>query len=264
MQVLHVDKVDRRIENGCTEPFLAVLNTGSDQIHAVIKTKNNVQGILSVVNEWISYKLAIALEILMPESGIAQIDDNTDTGNFVDKSDFGNCFYSKYIQKASIPNENVMEFVANKDSYEKIILFDHLVYNTDRNKGNLLIFTGKGDKLLYAIDHTHVFKNQTIWDRQCLIQGIQANDFLNQDILVSNGYVYFFRSKNINLDTLKLQASVFMNILKKELLEEIVDSIPVDWKINKADLDALVKYLLYRSEHLYEICEMIAQYKEWR
>lgn len=157
-----------------------------------------------------------------------------------------------------------MEFVANKDSYEKIILFDHLVYNTDRNKGNLLISTGKGDKLLYAIDHTHVFKNQTIWDRFCLIQGIQDNDFLNQDILLNNGYVYFFRSKNINLDTLKLQASVFMNIINKELLENIVESIPNDWNINKADLDALIKYLLYRSEHLNEICEMIAQYKEWR
>lgn len=82
MQVLHVDKLDRRIENGCTEPFLAVLNTGCDQIHAVIKTKNNVQGILSIVNEWISYKLAVALEIVMPESGIDKIDDNTDTGNF--------------------------------------------------------------------------------------------------------------------------------------------------------------------------------------
>lgn len=71
-----------------------------------------------------------------------------------------------------------MDYISNKETYEEIILFDQLIYNKDRNKGNLFISTGKGAKLLYAIDHTHVFKNATIWDSICFRQGISDNDYI--------------------------------------------------------------------------------------
>lgn len=138
MQLLHVDKIERHIENGCTEPFLAILNTSGEKIHAVIKTKGNIQGILTLINELVSYKLANVIGILMPDSGVATIDNQTMLEeNILTDDDFGSCFYSRYIERASILNENIMDCISNKEAYEEIILFDHLTYNKDRNKGNL-------------------------------------------------------------------------------------------------------------------------------
>ncbi len=265
MQLLHVDKIERHIENGCTEPFLAILNTGGEKIHAVIKTKGNIQGILTLINELVSYKLANAIGILMPDSGVATIDNQTMLEeNILTDDDFGSCFYSKYIERASILNENIMDCISNKEAYEEIILFDHLTYNKDRNKGNLLISTGKGAKLLYAIDHTHVFKNATIWDSICFRQGISLNDYMDVGILEANGYGLFIRNKTINKDSLLRIAEKFKQVITKQLLDDIINSIPDDWKIPDKDLEALKIYLLYRVEHMNEMCEMIANYKEWR
>ena len=157
-----------------------------------------------------------------------------------------------------------MEYISNKSAYEEIILFDHLTYNKDRNKGNLLISTGKGAKLLYAIDHTHVFKNATIWDSICFKQGIESNDYLDKDIMDANGYEYFFRDKKIDKNNLVYVADKFKHIVTPELLEQIISEIPSDWKVEKKNLVALNEYIMYRLEHLYEICEIIAEYKEWR
>ena len=265
MQLLHVDKIERRIENGCTEPFLAILNTGEEKIHAVIKTKDNIQGILTLINELISYKLANAVGILMPDSGVATIDSQTIIEeNVLTDDDFGSCFYSKYIERASILNENIMDYISNKEAYEEIILFDHLTYNKDRNKGNLLISTGKGAKLLYAIDHTHVFKNATIWDSICFRQGISDNDYLDVNILEANGYGLFFRNKTFCKNSLLKIAEKFKMVITKQLLDDIINRIPRDWKISNNDLEALKNYLLYRVEHMNEMCDMIANYKEWR
>lgn len=265
MQRLHVDKIERYMENGCTEPFLAVLDTGEEEFYAVIKTKGNIQGILPLINELVSYKLASAVGILMPDSGVAIIDNLTGTrGNLLTDYDFGSCFYSKYIEKSNILNENIMDFISNKEAYEEIILFDHIAYNKDRNKGNLLISTGKGDKLLYAIDHTHAFKNATIWDSVCLNQGISSKDYLDTDILKANGYGYFVRNKAISKISLQKKAEKFKQLITKQLLDDIINSIPNDWKIADNNLETLKQYLLYRVEHINEICELITNYKEWR
>ena len=269
MQPPHVDKLEKRIGNGCTEPLLGVLTSGNKELYAVLKTKNNIQGVLSVVNEWVAYNIAVELEMLMPVSGVAIIDSDTDVAGLIDDKDFGSCFYSAYIEKASILNETIMEFVSNKNVHEKIILFDHLVYNRDRynkngNRGNLLISALRGDRRLYAIDHTHVFKNETIWDRYCLRQGMRDNDYLDKEIIKANGYELFFQSKNITRQSLKKEAELFKEVVTKELLKRIIRSIPADWKVDARDLEALQEYLLYRVAYLDEMCEMIANYKEWR
>lgn len=258
---LHVDRIDREIENGSTEPFLAVLSSEGEEFHAIIKVKDNQQGILSVINELISYKLATSVGILMPESGVAIVDESTNGESFIRKKSFGHCFYSRLIEKVGILNECVMDLVSNKEMYEKVILFDHLVYNKDRNKGNLLITVGKGSKLIYAIDHTHVFKNETIWDRVCFKQGIEQNDYLDKDILDTNGYSLFFHSKNITLDSLEKEAELFQDIITEPLLNNIISEIPEDWSINVEDIEALKEYLLYRASHMKDICKMIIKYR---
>lgn len=74
----------------------------------------------------------------------------------------------------------------------------------------------------------------------------------------------FFRNKIINKDSLLKVGAKFKQIITKQLLDDIINSIPNDWEISSCKLEALKSYLLYRLEHINEMCEMIADYKEWR
>ena len=65
------------VGNGSTDPLFAGLEDGRVW-DAVIKTKENPQGVLALANEIVAYKLAIAADIPMPVSGIAVIDSETD------------------------------------------------------------------------------------------------------------------------------------------------------------------------------------------
>lgn len=266
--ICRVDELNGYIGNGCTDPMTAMLMVKQDQFIGVVKLKNNAQTVLSIVNEWISYNLACNLKILMPESGIAIVDGNTKLfeDGVVTKEDYGSCFYSRYVEKAVPLNYSIMKYIKNKDAYEKVILFDHLIYNTDRNIGNMLFKHGKSGKLMYMIDHTHVFKNATIWDRHCLRHGIKDNDYKDELILETNTGIYdlFFSDKIITEESLKEQAHVFQNTMDREMLNVIIQSIPKDWNVDESDLNVLTEYLLYRNDHLIDMCEMIMSFKERR
>jgi hypothetical protein len=51
------------------------------------------------------------------------------------------------------------------------------------------------------------------------------------------------------------------NTLKQEVIHEIVESIPEQWKgfVSPKDLIMLEKYINYRVAHIFDICHMIIQ-----
>lgn len=261
--IYNVQSIIRAVSNGVTKPLIATLSDSTQIINAIIKTKGNPEGIRPLINEYICYQLAYHLGIRMPFCGVASI-----TTELIDKhkeflqpADFGSCFFSKYIPHAAPPNIAVINSVSNKEIFEQIILFDHIIYNKDRNLGNLLISCSKNEKYVYVIDHSHVFKNQTIWDRFCFAQGIQENDFCDTDILQYNTAYYnmFSSCKSINLELLYARCSRYKEILTPELLNTIIKGIPTDWKVedNDIELASLAEYILYRVDHLDEMCIMI-------
>ena len=71
-----------------------------DDRWAVVKTFNNVQGNLALVNEYICYRLAEILNLPMPASGICICDSNTaDTNGLINANNLGYGFYSTYLKK---------------------------------------------------------------------------------------------------------------------------------------------------------------------
>lgn len=78
----------------------------------------------------------------------------------------------------------------NKEDFIKILLFDHLIFNTDRNPGNLLVQYYKKNITLQVIDHSHVFINQAIWDANCLHRAMEEKDYFSTRILEDNNYLY--------------------------------------------------------------------------
>ena len=259
MKYLHVDSISGLMGNGCTDPLNAKLINGT---YAVVKTFNNPYGNLVLFNEYVCYQICESLKIPIPPSGICIIDKDTKCrAGF--KFDYDACsglgFYSTRIDKTTLLVPNVVRFISNRECFYKIILFDHVVYNKDRNKGNVILSATKKDVRMFAIDHTHVFKNQSIWDAVCLKQGIKGNDYNDDIILKQNSEIYdmFRLPGGLDRDKLTDAAEVFKEIINRPFIQKVINSVPDEWKTDPVDAAALEEYLLYRMEHINDMSELI-------
>lgn len=261
-----VCSIDRREHKGVTEPYISTLSEEEQHFIAFIKLKENPEGHRCLINELVSYRLAKMLGVLMPDSGVAVISKETRDNTYeidLDKN-YGSCFYSSLIEPAFTLNEKVIRYVDNKDIYEKIIVFDHLIYNSDRNWGNLILRGKMGKKILYVIDHSHVFKNQALWNSYSLLFGMKNRDYNDEDILDNNDiYDLFAKDKRITKASLLSVANDFQEKCTEESIDLVLKDLPKDWLISSDDLDALKEYLLYRAKHLNQMCEMIVRKKGW-
>lgn len=234
-----------------------------DDIRAVVKSFNNVQGNLALVNEYICYRLANILNLPMPTSGICVCDSTTvDVNGLIHAENLGLGFYSTYLQKNTMLKCNIMKYVINIEIFYRLVIFDHVVYNKDRNMGNLLVEYKKKNIYVSVIDHTHVFKNETIWNANCFKKGMEEKDFEDISIMESNDYLYrmFYSTITITYEKLLLCAQEMRQLISDKTLDNILSEIPNEWGVKEEDGVALKEYLLYRLNHVKEICKVIANY----
>lgn len=256
----HVKQVENLITNGVTRPLRCILDNG---VRAVVKVFNNEQGNLTLVNEYICYKLAKVLGIPMPLSGVCLCDDETiDIDHELSVKNKGYGFFSTYIEKNTILKPGIMRHVLNIDIFYKVAIFDHLIYNKDRNIANLLVEYSKNGIKITVIDHTHVFKNETIWDARCFEIGMEEQDYLDEEIMRSNDDMYRMFTQTITVKHDKLVETVkeVQRLLMDDIISGIVMSVPGEWNVSERDLLALKDYLIYRKGHLREMCDVIYRY----
>lgn len=132
------------INLGSTEPKFAILEDG---MQVITKLYNGPQGNLVLFNEYLCYRLAILLDIPMPRSGVCILDSSSEIQdeNLADSHNYGKSFFSEYMPKATKLLPSVIGKIRNKEDFVKILLFDHIIFNTDRNPGNLLVRFCKDD-----------------------------------------------------------------------------------------------------------------------
>ena len=176
-------------DTATTKPYLCVLDNGKQ---AVVKYPNNPEGSLPLINEYLSFKIAEKLNLNVPRCGLCILNEDVLVPENVAQSQFApkteNCgvsFFSEYITRTTPVRLGLVPKLKNKEEFFKMVLFDHLIYNKDRNPGNILIKVQSGFTL-YLIDHSHVFKNQCIWDQYTFLQGIRDRDYLDLTILEYN------------------------------------------------------------------------------
>ena len=256
----HIKTVQHTISNGITDPKLGMTD---GNIPVVIKTYNGPEGSLVLFNEYFCYRLAILLDIPMPSSGICVIDQNTTVYNScVEDSQYGFGFYSTYLSKAVTLVDTIISLIKNKDVFYMILLFDHIIFNTDRNPGNLLAQYYNKNITLQVIDHSHVFINQAIWDANCLKRAVKEKDYYSTRVLEENAYLYsmFYRNLSVTKEILEEYKVPFRSKITEEVLRNIVLDVPQEWLPSSEDINALIEYLLYRIEHLDDICITILNY----
>lgn len=246
--------------NGITEPKLATLE---DKTSVVLKEFNGNEGNLIIFNEYVCYRLALLVDLPMPKSGFCILDDSIkDEGNLISPKNYGYCFYSTFISKSTPLKSGIISLITNRELFSRLLIFDHIIYNSDRNPGNLLVQFYKNNIQLYIIDHSHVFKNQAIWDSQCLENGIRENDYFDKEILIRNTTIYdmFFKNTKLIKAMLESEKSIFQNKFTYDTIMSIINDCPQEIKPPQKDIDSLVKYLLYRVDNLDEIISMIIAY----
>jgi hypothetical protein len=60
-----------------------------------------------------------------------------------------------------------------------------------------------------------------------------------------------------DFDELKL---FFCSKITEKVLRGIISDIPPEWSPSSRDIDALIEYLLYRIDHIEDICITISNY----
>ena len=249
------------INIGSTEPKFAVLEDGTQ---VVTKLFNGPEGNLVLFNEYLCYRLAILLDIPMPRSGICVLDASSEIqdNELANANNYGKAFFSEYMPKVTKLLPTIISKMKNKEDFVKILLFDHIIFNTDRNPGNLLVRFCKDDISLKVIDHTHVFINQAIWDATCLRRAIDENDLLSKRVLEDNSYLYemFFHNFSVTKEMMEKESLVFKSRISRDIIAELIDLVPDEWKPRKEDLDELINYILYRVDNLDVIISTILIY----
>ena len=246
---------------GSTEPKFAILEDGTQ---VVTKLYNGPEGNLVLFNEYLCYRLAILLDIPMPKSGVCILDSSTEIqdAELATSHNYGKAFFSEYMPKVTKLLPTIISKVRNKEDFVKILLFDHVIFNADRNQGNLLVRFCKDDVSLKVIDHTHVFINQTFWDASCLKRAMEENDLLDTKVLEYNSYLYemFFHNFSVKKEMLRKESLIFKSKIDRDTIVELVDIIPEEWKPKQKDIDELVNYILYRVDNLDVIISTILTY----
>lgn len=246
---------------GVTEPKYAILDDGTQ---AIVKLAQGPEGNLVLFNEYVCYRLATLVDLPMPYCGICIMDENTEVfdSNIATSKNYGYAFYSTYMPKTTKLLPSVINLMKNKEVFIKILLFDHIIFNRDRNEGNLLVRFYKNDVSLRVIDHTHVFVNGAIWDANRLITAMDENDLLSTEVLEYNERLYgmFYRNLTITKIALEEAGTEFKNKINGNIICKFIKECPDEWRPVKENEQVLVDYLMYRIDHLDVIISTMMQY----
>lgn len=255
MNVIHIKEIVEDITLGCTGPMRAITDFGKN---AVIKVFHNGQGDKVLFNEFFAYKLAHILDIPTPEYFIGEIDKLTSIKVEFDERNTGYCFCSQYIDPVTTILPETLKWIENKDAFKDIIMFDHLIYNADRNSGNLIL-TIKPKHHLYAIDYSHIFIDGESWNRYLLQDQMDLDMATDRTIMISNAETYqmFISAGNLCQKDLISLIETKYSKLSKETFYAIIDATPKEWKPSTEDCEALVNYLESRLNNLEKIIKVI-------
>ncbi|MDU4892861.1 MAG: HipA family kinase [Clostridium sp.] len=263
----NVKSVLGKVGTGITEPIIGII----DGKQAIIKTINNDEGNKVLINEIVCSSMAKMLNLPIADYGVCVIDDSTlfENNFIIDKERYGPGYFTYRLDNVtSIVNSPklINKYIENKECFLKIILFDCLVYNKDRHKGNILMSTGKKDSsnMVYIIDHSHVFNIGSLWDKYQLKRMMQENDYESIEVFEYNKSIYELLLKSIDFsieyNVLLKEAETVKNIFTKEFFNHVIKDIPNEWNTDPEDTEMLIEYLLYRVNHVEEIVKLIFKF----
>jgi hypothetical protein len=214
-----------------------------------VKFKENSQFLKVLANEYVAGKIAETLELPAPIVHIVDIDPllvpamapinqlAISAGPHFGSAELPNLYTLPSIR-------SIVGQCHNADQYPAIILFDALLYNSDRrNDGNYVVTTSVEGLKFNIIDHGFCFG--TMWDKEMLkgICGEWSNAYLPEMYSMINSRNEF---------DLPLQ---MIEVLSDDFFANLVVQIPADWLPDLTERATLVQFLIYQRNHIKEMLE---------
>lgn len=245
------------------------------------------------LNEMLAYQIGVYLDVPMPQAVIAHVDEDFIKEDralrFAYRVEEGNYFASQKLDELENNlKDNVYELmqmgknysnrtwntffknVDNKDKIVNIIAFDILIANFDRyaNGGNILI-SGEGGRNIFAIDHGHAFYGP-IYNKEkinALVNNFRFDKYETSfagTIKQSAGNV--FRALSQHIDLTELSNNPFIQVIQKiediskELINEWLNNIPIEWYIDKEIQTEYYKnFIIIQKEYVKGILDNMAK-----
>jgi len=253
--LLNIVEIQKKLGNGCTVPFVVWCNDGKKY---VVKFPGNIQGEKTLVNEFIASNLCEYLDLPILDYKLIRVkieDYNENTENEITPLE-GTAFGTIYNDKALIIlNSGMIASSINRNDAIKILIFDLMIGNFDRNKGNLMI--DSVTKKLIMIDHTHIFSIGTLWDEYQLPRLIEEK--FEVEKLHTFNYDRIIESIKYSKEFYD-ELNIFINKVKnisRSFIEDIMRRIPDDWNVTKNEKNLLVDYIYKRFNRVEEILEIL-------
>ena len=253
--MINIVEVKNKLGNGCTVPYVVWCDDGNTY---VVKFPGNPQEEKALVNEFIASRLCEYLNLPIMNYKLINVKEENYKEEMRQelKPIIGTAFGTIYDDKLlTILNSEMVANSQNNYDAIKILIFDLLIGNYDRNKGNLMI--NSVTKKLVMIDHTHIFGLGTIWDEYQLPRLTK----LEFDI----SYLHEFNYMNI-INSLKYDELFYDELnkfiqnvknIKREYVDNIMNDIPKDWKITEKEKELLLEYIMYRFNKVDEILKLL-------
>ena len=253
--LVNIVEIKDKLGNGCTVPFVVWCDDGKTY---VVKFPGNEQGIKTLVNEFIASNLCEYLELPIFDYNLIKVkmsDYNDKTKNEIIPLE-GTAFGTLYNDNAlTILNSRMISKASNKNDAIKILIFDLLIGNYDRNKGNLMI--DSISKKIFMIDHTHIFDLGTLWDEFQLPRLIVEKFDINK----LNKFNFNNIIESIKIDEeFKNELNKFVKKVKninREFIKNIMKNIPNDWNVSDKEKNLLIDYIYNRFNRVDEILDLL-------
>ena len=253
--MVDIIEVKNKLGNGCTIPYVVWCSDGN---RYVAKFPGNPQGCKALVNEFIASRLCEYLNLPIMNYELINVKAEDYTNNMLEemKPIVGTAFGTIYDDNLMITlNSDMISKSNNNYDAIKILIFDLLIGNYDRNKGNLMI--NPVSKKIIMIDHTHIFGLGTIWDIYQLPRLIDEKFDLNN----LNSFNYSNLVNSLKYDeTFYMELNKFIQKVKnisKEYINKIMEDIPNDWNVDKKEKELLTDYITKRFAKIEEILDIM-------
>lgn len=240
--------------------FMRCLGPDGKSHVVVVKFKENVWGLTALINELVAGIIAKEFGLPTPDPLLVYVSDEMAVRindavacykNYLISSGlhFGTMMMQNAVHR---PSMDLINSVHNADDFTRIIVFDTLVCNHDRNNAwNFLIVCPDcppTSSYLYIIDHTHCF-GDPYWDEH-VVERVNESDMnlIPQICQVITGSDPFG------------PALEMLNILTPALIQGILETIPQEWSCSLSCKQALGVFLLKRAT----LVKNILQINQWR
>ena len=227
------------MNSGYTKPHLIECSDGKTY---VVKLMSNQQGLRTLPNELIAYRLGRLMKLPVVKGKIVRV-----TTEFLEAhpelkgvAEPGPHYGSLYIENSTHARKRAIQRCSNLHEIPNFIVFDYWINNDDRyNNSRNFIIDKRGRWKIHLIDHGSCFCGPE-W----------RIDKLNK--YFRNVYPYW---GEVSLRLLPYmdgpspfkEALNLFNTITEEQIRRCTRGLPKEWKVSEEELDCLVKHLVNRK-----------------